>query len=94
MAGATFVSVRQAIMAWASPQAEWIARADQTNLTRAKGTSVQRMVRSAVEEEIMVLVLIDTVTGTRRTILVPVKMGPQRSAAATILTHAHFAARA
>ena len=42
----------------------------------------------------MVLVLIDTVTGTRRTILVPVKMSPQRGAPATILTHAHFAARA
>jgi hypothetical protein len=49
---------------------------------------------SEIEEEIMVLVLIDTVTGTRRTILVPVKARPQPSAPAAILTHSHFAVRA
>jgi hypothetical protein len=42
----------------------------------------------------MVFVLIDTVTGTRRTFLVPVKACPQSSAPAAILTHPHFAIRA
>ena len=37
----------------------------------------------------MAFVLINTVTGTRRTILVPVKACLQRSAPAAILTHPH-----
>ncbi len=42
----------------------------------------------------MVLILIDTATGTQRTFLVPVKGRPRPSAPAAILTHPLFAARA
>jgi hypothetical protein len=42
----------------------------------------------------MVLILIDTETGTRRTILVPIKECPQPGAPAAILTDPRFAARA
>ena len=41
----------------------------------------------------MVLVLIDTETGTRRTIDVPLKDPPQPGAPAVVLTHPHFAVR-
>jgi hypothetical protein len=46
------------------------------------------------EEEIMVLILIDTETGTRRTILVPVKNLPEPGAPAAVLSHPRFAVRA
>ena len=87
-----------------SPQGEWIARADQRNLTSVKRRTELPWVidqqhgagrfGSEIEEAIMVLVLIDTVTGTRRTILVPVKACPQPSAPAPILTHPHFTVHA
>jgi hypothetical protein len=42
----------------------------------------------------MVLVLINIETGTRRTILVPVKDCAERRAPAAVLTHPRFAVRA
>ena len=41
----------------------------------------------------MVLVLIDTLTGQRRTILVPIRMDAEPGTSATILTHPLFARR-
>jgi hypothetical protein len=49
---------------------------------------------SEIEEEIMAFVLIDTVTGTRRIVVVPAKACPEPGAPAAILTHPRFAVRA
>jgi len=50
--------------------------------------------RPRIEEEIMVLVLIDTGTGNRHMIFVPVKGGSQPGAPGAVLTHPRFAVRA
>jgi hypothetical protein len=42
----------------------------------------------------MAFVLIDTVTGTRRIVVVPAKACPEPGAPAAILTHPRFAVRA
>ncbi len=41
----------------------------------------------------MVLILIDTNTGDRRKIMVPVRKGPEPTSTAAVLTHPRFAAR-
>ena len=41
----------------------------------------------------MVLILIDTNTGNRRMIMVPVRKGPEPTSTAAVLTYPRFAAR-
>ena len=49
--------------------------------------------RPLIEEGVMVLILIDTNTGERRTIMVPVRKGPEPASTAAVLTHPRFAER-
>ena len=58
-----------------------------------RGDLRTRVMSPHQEEDVMVLILIDTNTGERRMIMVPVRKGPEPTFTAAVLTHTRFAAR-